>query len=46
MIQVTRPFLPTAPIRESISRKIVCLPQFLEMTLGQQDFVIERINNA
>ncbi len=34
------------PIGESISKRNLCLPQIHEMTKEQQDFVIEKINNA
>jgi dTDP-4-amino-4,6-dideoxygalactose transaminase len=45
-LNFTKNYTGNTPIGESISKRILYLPQFHEMTRTQQDFVIEKINNA
>ncbi len=43
---ITKDFKGMTPVADSISKRILCLPQFHQMTTQQQDFVIEKIHNA
>ena len=44
-LSFTKRFEGNTPIADSISKRILCLPQFHEMTRQEQDLVIETINN-
>jgi dTDP-4-amino-4,6-dideoxygalactose transaminase len=45
-LSFTKIFEGATPIAKSISKRILCLPQFYEMTTGQQDQVIDVIHNT
>lgn len=45
-LEFTRHLSGVTPIADSISKRILCLPQFHEMTPAEQNQVIEVINNS